>query len=129
MALGLIVAIVLTAQHDIKQTQSQEIHLSLANRVRQQGGTAVVKVRQHFGASVRNVSVTPDNFGEVIAPKLSFALLGAIQILHDRIRCAGKRQVITLARRREAAKTEEILKASPKHVLREDKSTLPYERG
>jgi hypothetical protein len=35
--------------------------------------------------------------------------------------------VIALARRRETAKTEKRLKTSPKHVLRENKSTLPYE--
>ena len=40
-----------------------------------------------------------------------------------------KRQVITLARRSEAAKTEQILKASPEHILGEDKSTLLHETG
>ena len=88
MALGLIVAIVLTTQHDIKQTQSEEIYLSLANRVHQQRGGAVVKVRQHFGSGIRNISVTPDNFGEVIASQTNFEFLWAIQILHDRIRRA-----------------------------------------
>jgi hypothetical protein len=37
--------------------------------------------------------------------------------------------VITFARRSEAAKTEQILEASPEHILGEDKSTLPHERG
>src|SRR5580658_4596803 len=129
VTLGLIVAIVLAAQHNIQQTQSEEIHLPLANRVRQQRGRAVVKARQHLGAGIRNVPITPDNFREVIATQTNFALLGAIQILHHRIRRRQKREVITFARSCETAKTEERLNASPKHVLREDESTLPYECG
>jgi len=37
--------------------------------------------------------------------------------------------VITLARRSEAAKTEQIPEASPEHILGEDKSTLLHETG
>jgi len=127
--LGLIVAIVLTAKHDIQQTQSEQIHSSLANRVRQQGGRAVIKTCQHLSPSVGNVSVAPYNFGELIAAQANFALLGTIQILHDRIGGGGKRKVITLTRRHEAAKTEERPNASPKHILRKDNSTLAHERG
>ena len=65
----------------------------------------------------------------MIAPKLSFALLGAIEILHNRIFCCAKCQTITFSRRSEAAKTEQILEASREHILGEDKSTLPYECG
>src|SRR5258707_11653973 len=110
VALGFIVAIVLTAQYDIKQTQPEEIHPSLADRVRQQRGGAVVKVSKHLSARVCNVSITPDNFREAIAAQTGFALLGAIQILHDWICRGRKREVITAARSCEAAKTEERLK-------------------
>ena len=37
--------------------------------------------------------------------------------------------MITFARRDETAKTEQILEASPKHILGEDESTLPHEPG
>jgi hypothetical protein len=36
---------------------------------------------------------------------------------------------MTIARRCEAAKTEQILEASPEYILREDKTTLLHERG
>ena len=37
--------------------------------------------------------------------------------------------MITFARRNEAAKTEQMLEPSPEHILGEDKSALPHERG
>src|SRR5437879_897548 len=78
MPFGITVAVHLTSQHHILKADATKVRAATSERFSDESRTAICKARQHFGRSVRLVTIRPKNISVFWVSQPHFLLLRAI---------------------------------------------------